>query len=42
MPDKLEEQVAYMNAYREIALVHSRVACIDETGARISWRLGSR
>jgi glycosyltransferase involved in cell wall biosynthesis len=35
-PDKLEKQIAYMQAHADVALVHGRVECIDGDGARIS------
>jgi len=33
LPDKLEQQIAYFRSHPEVGLVHSRVECIDETGA---------
>jgi glycosyltransferase involved in cell wall biosynthesis len=32
LPDKLEKQVAFMDAHPEAALVHARVSCIDGAG----------
>jgi glycosyltransferase involved in cell wall biosynthesis len=37
-PDKLEKQVAFMDAHPEIALLHARVSCIDGAGNPISCK----
>jgi glycosyltransferase involved in cell wall biosynthesis len=36
LPTKLEHQVAYLDAHPEVGLVHSRVNCIDRSGAACS------
>ena len=38
LPDKLEKQVAFMDAHREAALVHARVSCIDGAGKPMSCK----
>ena len=38
LPDKLEKQVAFMDAFPEVALLHAKVVCIDREGKPISCR----
>jgi glycosyltransferase involved in cell wall biosynthesis len=38
LSDKLEKQVAYMEAYPEVALLHARVACINGEGREIDCK----
>jgi glycosyltransferase involved in cell wall biosynthesis len=38
LPQKLEKQVAFMESHSDVALVHSRVECIDGAGIPISCK----
>lgn len=38
LPDKLEKEVAFLDAHREAALVHARVSCIDGAGMPMSCK----
>jgi glycosyltransferase involved in cell wall biosynthesis len=38
LPDKLEKQIAYMKAHPAVALLHARVACIDDNGREVNCK----